>query len=75
MGRFRARMAIYALAGVYLLYRAWNMFKGLETAGEEKTVMMIFIALFGIIGLALVSGGIYASFAAAKKQAEENKKK
>lgn len=75
MGRFGARMAIYALAGVYLLYMAWNMFKGLETAGEEKTVMMIFIALFGIIGLALVAGGIYASFAAAKKQAEENKKK
>ncbi len=75
MGRFRARMAIYALAGVYLLYMAWNMFKGLETAGEEKTVMMIFIALFGIIGAALVLGGIYTSFAAAKKQADENKKK
>lgn len=75
MGRFRARMAIYALAGVYLMYMAWNMFQGLETAGEEKTVMILFIALFGIIGAGLVAGGIYASFAAAKKQAEENKKK
>lgn len=74
MGRFRARMAVYALAGIYLLYMAWNMFKNLETAGGEKPVMMIFIAIFGIIGLALVAGGIYASFAAAKKQAEKNKK-
>lgn len=62
MGKLKARMAIYALAGVYLLYMAWNMIKGLETAGTEKMVMIIFIALFAIVGLGLVLGGIYFTF-------------
>lgn len=60
MGREKARIAIYALAGVYLLYLAYQMFKALSTAGSERLILLIFAVLFALIGTAAVALGIYS---------------
>ena len=43
MNRDKARIAVYALGGLYLLYLAWQMFQGLPTAGSEKPLMIGFL--------------------------------
>ena len=59
MNRDKARFAIYALGGVYLLYLAWELLQNLSTAGSEKPLMIIFMVLFAVIGVAAVVFGIY----------------
>lgn len=62
MRRDRARLAVYALGGVYLLFLAWELFQGLSTAGSEKPLMLVFIVLFTLIGVAAVGIGIYSGW-------------
>lgn len=62
MRRDRARLAVYALGGVYLLFLAWELFQGLSTAGSEKPLMLVFIVLFTLIGAAAVGIGIYSGW-------------
>lgn len=74
MGEFRMkdkrRLAIYSLAGVYLLFLAVNMFKNrLNSTGSEYTFLIIFIIAFSVIG----TGAIGYSFYAMAKQAKEIK--
>lgn len=66
MRRDKARLAVYALGGVYLLFLAWELFQGLSTAGSEKPLMLVFIILFTLIGAAAVGMGIYSGWKQAK---------
>jgi len=66
MRRDKARMAVYALGGVYLLFLAWELFQGLSTAGSEKPLMLVFIVLFALIGAAAVGMGVYSGWKQAK---------
>ncbi len=59
--RNRARFVIYALAGAYLLYLAWQLFQGLEDAGSDRTIMIVAIIAFTLIGAAAVIVGVYVS--------------
>ena len=70
MRRDRARMAVYALAGIYLLYLAWEIRKNLPTAGTEKPLMIVFMVLFAVIGIAAVANGIYSAWKQAKEMSE-----
>ncbi len=70
MRRDKARMAVYALAGVYLLYLAWEIKKNLPTAGTEKPLMIVFMVLFAVIGIAAVANGIYSAWKQAKELSE-----
>lgn len=61
--RNRGRMAIYAMAGVYLLFMAYNMFKSIPTSsGNEKILLVVFMVLFTIIGGAMVIMGLYMGY-------------
>lgn len=61
--RNRGRMAIYAMAGVYLLFMAYNMFKSIPTSsGNEKILLIVFMVLFTIIGGAMVIMGMYMGY-------------
>ncbi len=62
MKRDNARMAVYALGGAYLIYLAWELFSGLDTAGSEKPLMLVFGILFAVIGAAAVAGGLYSGW-------------
>lgn len=68
MNRDKARVAVYALGGVYLLYLAWQMFGELAAAGSEKPLMIVFIIFFAIVGAALVGWGLYSSWKAVKER-------
>ncbi len=62
MWKDKARMAIYAMAGIYLLILAFQMFSNLGTAGDERMIMIVFIILFGIVGVGLTLVGIVSSY-------------
>ena len=49
--KYKGRMAIYAMAGVYLLAQAYYMYKDIPTSsGTDKTLMSIFMVVFaGIV--------------------------
>lgn len=74
MRRDKARLAVYALGGVYLLYLAWELLQGLPTAGSEKPLMIVFIALFAVIGVAAIGAGVYSGWKQAKETAEAAKR-
>lgn len=84
MNREKARIAVYALAGFYLLYLAWQMYGGLAEAGSDKPLMIGFMIFFVIVGAGLAGWGLYSSWKALGKQdgdeaaeneiTEENKK-
>ncbi len=68
MNREKARIAVYALAGLYLLYLAWQMYGGLAEAGSDKPLMIGFMIFFVIVGAGLVGWGLYSSWKALDKQ-------
>lgn len=66
----KRRIAIYSMAGVYLIFLAVSMFKNrLNSAGNEYTFLMIFIIAFGVIGVGAIGYGFYSTI----KQAKEMK--
>ncbi len=60
--RKRGRLAIYSMAGVFILFEAYNLKQALPTAKEDQTAVFIFMILFTIIGLAMVIGGMVGSY-------------
>ena len=66
MNRDKARVAVYALGGVYLLYLAWQLFSELPTAGSEKPLMIVFTIFFAIVGAGLAGWGLYSSLKTVK---------
>lgn len=54
----RGRAAIYSMAGIYLLYLAWQMFVGrAESTGGEYTLVWIGIGAFLVLGAGLIIFG------------------
>lgn len=69
--KYKGRMAIYAMAGVYLIAQAYYMFKELPTSsGNDKTLMSIFMVIFAVIGAAMVIMGVTKSYKAVKEDYE-----
>ena len=77
--RNRARMAIYPMAGIYVIYQAYNTFREISvTSGNEQMLMIIFTILFAVLGLALIVFGLVGGYRNSvkmrqKKQQEEIK--
>ena len=65
MNRDKARVAVYAMGGFYLLYLAWQMYGELSTAGSEKPLMIGFMIFFTIIGAGLAGWGLNSGWKAA----------
>lgn len=60
MNKDKSRAAIYATAGVYLLYLAYQIFGSrLDDGGSEYTLMLIFSIFFLIAGLGLIAFSIH----------------
>lgn len=56
----KARAGVYLLAGVYMLYMAYQVFSvRMDNGGSDYTLMMIFSAIFLICGLGLIGFAIY----------------
>ena len=57
-----ARLAIYAMAGFYLLTLAYQMFRAISTShGNEQLVMIVATILFLIVGVGFIVGVIQDS--------------
>ena len=77
--KYKGRMAIYAMAGVYLLGQAYYMYKDIPTSsGTDKILMSIFMVVFAVIGAGMVIMGVTKSYKAIKEDynavPEEEKK-
>lgn len=61
MDKKNARIALYALAGVYLLANAYQMFQNLDNSvsSNERMLTIIFIIIFVIVGGIMVGVGIW----------------
>ena len=58
-----ARLAIYAMAGFYLLTLAYQMFRAISTShGNEQLVMIVATILFLIVGVGLIGFGLIAGY-------------
>lgn len=69
--RNKGRMAIYAIAGLYILYMAYKIFDSLPTSsGNEKILMIVFMILFVIIGGGMVVMGLYKGYQMSKETSE-----
>lgn len=70
--RQNARLAIYTMAGFYLLVMAVNMFKVIPTStGINRIIMIVFSILFVIIGIAMMGFGLTTTYRNAKKIQDE----
>lgn len=67
-------MTIYAMAGVYLLFMAYNLMKSLPgSSGNEKILMAVFMVFFAVVGAGMVIGGLVAAYRIGKApDTEEN---
>ena len=60
MNKDKARSGVYAMAGAYLLYMAYQIFTSrTDSAGVEYTIMIIFSILFLLLGLGLIGFSLY----------------
>lgn len=74
--KYKGRMAIYAMAGVYLLAQAYYMYKDIPTSsGTDKTLMSIFMVVFAVIGAGMDDHGSTKSYKASKKTIMQYRKK
>lgn len=56
----KARAAVYTLAGVYLLYMAYQVFGlRMDNGGNDYTLMLIFSIIFMVFGIGLIAFAIY----------------
>lgn len=71
----KGRMAIYSLAGVYLLYLAYEMFRAISSsAGSEKVIMIVFSVLFAVIGAGAILWSGWNAYKMFKKGKSPNEK-
>lgn len=69
-----ARLAIYAMAGFYLLTLAYQMFRAISTShGNEQLVMIVATILFLIVGVGLIGFGLIAGYRNIKQITEKTK--
>ncbi len=56
----KARAAVYALAGIYLLYMAYQIFNSrMDQGGSQYTLMLIFSVIFLVLGIGLIVFSAY----------------
>ena len=61
--RNRGRMAIYSMAGFYLLYMAYKLSSGLpDSSGNTKILMIVFMVFFALVGGGMLIGGIIGGY-------------
>ncbi len=73
--RNKGRMAIYAMAGFYLLYLAYSMFQEIpHSSGNEKILMVVFTIFFVLIGGGMMVMGLYQGYKMSKKTSDAIKK-
>lgn len=72
-GKDRARIAIYAMGGIYLLVLVYNMLSNLGdvVTTSERTLSVIFIVVFALAGLGMVGLGIWDMHRNYKKYKED----
>ena len=70
--RSRARMAIYPMAGIYIIYQAHNTFREISvTSGNEQMLMIAFTILFAVLGLALIIFGLVGGYKNSKQSRQQ----
>lgn len=73
--REKGRAAIYSMAGIYLLYLAYCMFRDrADSAGGEYTLIMAAMAAFVVIGIGLIGFSLKMLKDIHQKETEESKK-
>lgn len=73
--RNRGRMAIYSMAGIYLLFMAYNLVKELPyTSGNQRILSIVFILFFGIVGGGMVVLSLIQGYKMSQPQQEEPSK-
>lgn len=70
-GNEKVRMAIYAMAGFYLLSLAYQMIQGLGEVGSEKLIFVLFIIVFAGLGAFLMYYGIKNNYLLSKKETNQ----
>ena len=56
----KARAGVYVLAGLYMLYMAYQVFSvRMDNGGSDFTLMIIFSIVFLLAGLGLIGFAIY----------------
>lgn len=56
----KARAGVYVLAGLYMLYMAYQVFSvRMDNGGNDFTLMIIFSIVFLLAGLGLIGFAIY----------------
>lgn len=73
--REKGRLAIYSMAGFYLLYMAYSLYGGLsKNSGAEFIIAAIAMVVFVIAGAGLIIFGIKKGYRISKEEQEERKK-
>lgn len=73
--REKGRLVIYAMAGFYLLYMAYDIYKGLPSSSDSSFIIFsIAMVAFVIIGAGLVIFGVGRNYRISKEELEERKK-
>lgn len=66
--RNKARMAVYSMAGFYLVYLAYNMFRDLNTTtGNDRVLMIVFMIFFAVVGVGMMVMGIVKGYQLSKR--------
>ena len=69
-----ARLAIYAMAGFYLLTLAYQMFRAISTShGTEQLIMIVATILFLIVGVGLIGFGLIVGYRNIKADRAEHR--
>lgn len=73
--REKGRLAIYAMAGVYLLFMAYQIFKSLPSSTDNSFIILVIaMVAFVIIGAGLIIFGLGRSYKISKEELEERKR-
>lgn len=74
--REKGRLAIYGLAGLYILYMAYSIFKGIsDSTGLEQIALLVAMVAFVIIGIGLVVFSLVRGYKISKADYDQEKNK
>ena len=74
--REKGRLAIYGMAGLYILYMAYSIFKGLsDSAGSEQLVLFVAMIAFAVIGVVLIVFSVVRGYKISKAEYDDKKNK
>lgn len=72
----RIRSAIYPMAGLYLLFLAYDTYRNISvTSGNDQIMMIVFCILFTICGLGLNILGLSMVYKFSKKSKDKEDQK